>query len=65
MIIFTTRCKLNFVLANMLSNESLAPEKVCTVFFGRGKLKITMKRLAACCVCQYYASNSYLCAAKF
>ena len=29
-------------------DESLAPEKVCTVLFGRGKLKITMKRHTAC-----------------
>ena len=37
---------------NLLRNESLASEKLCTVVFGRGRLKITMKRydtkLAAC-----------------
>ena len=46
-------------------DESLAPEKVCTVLFGRGRLKITMKRHTACCVGQYCTSNSCLCAAKF
>ena len=31
-------------------DESLAPEKVCTVLFGRGRLKVTMKRhTAAAC----------------
>ena len=33
--------------------------------FGRGRLKITMKRHTACCVCQYCTSNSCPCAAKF
>ena len=33
--------------------------------FGRGRLKITMKRYTACCVCQYCTSNSCPCAAKF
>ena len=33
--------------------------------FGRDRLKITMKRHAACCVCQYYTSNSCPYAAKF
>ena len=72
MIVFTTRCNdklttihLNTVFTNQLSNESLAPEKACTVLFGRGKLKTTMKRQAACCMCQYYASHSCQCTAKF
>ena len=43
--------------------ESLAPQKLCTVLFGRGRLKITMKRHLACCVCQYCTSCP--CAAKF
>ena len=29
---------------NLLRDESLAPEKLCTALFGRGRLKITMKR---------------------
>ena len=50
---------------NLPRDESLAPEKVCTVLFGRGRLKITMKRHTACCVRQYCTSNSCPCAAKF
>ena len=50
---------------NLLRDESLASEKLCTVSFGRDRLKITMKRHAACCMCQYYKSNSCPCAAKF
>ena len=48
-----------------MRNESLTPEKACTVLFARGKLKTTIKRQAACYVCQYYTSNSCPCAAKF
>ena len=36
---------------NLLRDESLAPEKLCTVLFGRNRLKITVKRhtrLATC-----------------
>ena len=33
--------------------------------FGRSRLKITMKRHTACCVCQYCTCNSCPCAAKF
>ena len=35
---------------NLPRDESLAPEKVCTVLFGRGRLEITMNvtRLVAC-----------------
>ena len=72
MIVFTTRCNdklttihLNTVFTNQLSNVSLAPEKACTVLFGRGKFQITMKRQAACCMCQYHKSNSCQCAKKF
>ena len=50
---------------NLPRDESLTPEKVCTVLFGRGRLKITMKRHTACCMCQYYTSNSCPYAAKF
>ena len=39
---------LNIVFTNLLSDESLAPENICTVLFGKGKLKITMKQHAAC-----------------
>ena len=45
--------------------KSFALEKICTVLFAKGNLQITMKRHAACCVCQYYSSNSCPCAAKF
>ena len=48
-----------------MRDESLAPEKLCIVFFGSGKLKIAMKCHAAWCMCQYYASNSYQCVTKF
>ena len=37
---------------NLLGDESLAPEKLCTVLFGTARLKVIMKRLAAWCVCQ-------------
>ena len=50
---------------NLLRDESLASEKVCTVLFVRGRLKITLKPHTACCVCQYCTSNSCPCAAKF
>ena len=53
------------VFTNLLRDKSLAPEKACTVLFARGKLKTTMKRHVACCVCQYYASNLFPCTAKF
>ena len=39
---------------NLLGDESLAPEKLCTILFGSGRLKITMKRHAACCRSQDY-----------
>ena len=48
---------------NLLRNDSLATEKLCTVLFGKNRLKITMKRHSACCMRQYYTSN--LCATKF
>ena len=41
------------------------PEKLSMVFFSAGRLKITMKRHAACCMCQDYTSSSCLCAAEF
>ena len=37
-----------------MGDESLVPEKLSTILFGTGRLKITMKRHAACCVCQDY-----------
>ena len=40
---------------NLLGVETLAPEKLCTMLFGTDRLKITMKRQAACCVCQDYS----------
>ena len=43
---------------NLLRDESFAPEKLSTVLFGTGRLKITMKRHMACWVYQYYTSNS-------
>ena len=50
---------------NLLGDESLAPEKLCTVLFGTGGLKITMERHVACCVCQDYTNNLYPCAVEF
>ena len=32
---------------NLVGDESLAPEKLCTILFGTGRLKITMKCHAA------------------
>ena len=42
------------LLRHWLRDESLAPEKLHTILFGTGRLKITttMKRHAACYVCQ-------------
>ena len=37
---------------NLQGDESLAPAKLCTALFGTGRLKITMKRHAACCIGQ-------------
>ena len=36
---------------NLPRDKSLAPEKVCIVLFGRGRLKITMKRHTAIAAC--------------
>ena len=49
---------------NMPNDETLASEKLCTVLFGRGigTLKITVERHPACCMRQYYTSNSCPCA---
>ena len=49
----------------MLRDEPLVPEEVRTALFGTGKLQKNIKRHAGCCVCQYYASKSGPCAAKF
>ena len=35
-------------------DESLAPEKLCTILFGAGRLKITLKHHVACCMSQDY-----------
>ena len=42
---------------NLLGDELLAPEKLCGVLFGTGKLKITMKHHTACCECQDYTNK--------
>ena len=42
---------------NLLGDEPLASEELHTVLFGTRRLKITIKRYTACCVCQDYASN--------
>ena len=34
-----------------MGDESLAPEKLCNLLLGTGKLKITMKHHVACCKC--------------
>ena len=39
---------------NLLGDKSLDLEKLCTVLSGTGRLKLTMKGHAACCVCQDY-----------
>ena len=39
---------------NLLGDESFAPEKLCTVLFGTGRLKKTMKHHVACYMCQDY-----------
>ena len=36
---------------NLLGDESLAPEELCPLLFGTGRLKTSMKCHAACCVC--------------
>ena len=33
-----------------MGDESLAPEKFCTVLFDTGRLKTTIKRQAVCCM---------------
>ena len=43
---------------NLLGNAILALKKLCTVLFDTGKLKITMKRHAACFMDQEYTCNS-------
>ena len=40
---------LNIVFTNLLRDESLASEKLSSVLFGRGKLKITIKHHLGCC----------------
>ena len=46
----------------MLKSDFLVFEKLCTVLFGKGRLKITMKRYAACCVYQDYTFTQATCA---
>ena len=43
---------------NLQVNEPLAPKKLCTILFGTGRLKITMKRHTTCNMCQDYTRNS-------
>ena len=50
---------------NLQGEESLSTEKLCSVLFGAGRLKITMKHHAACCACQDYSGNLCPCAAEF
>ena len=47
---------------NSMANQSLAPEKLCTVVFGTDRLKITVLRHEACCVRLDYTSNLWPCA---
>ena len=43
---------------NLVGDETLAPEKLCTVLLGILRLKVTMKY----CKCQEYTGNLCLCA---